>query len=109
MPSTPLVTPTASNKPLNAALMALSSPTLGYAASIPSVHQAGIFFQPSPLPHTYGFATQDLSNTTTGFSDPLGSLGVGTGLSPSSHIAVLFARFILKEYPSYKIDFTEAI
>ncbi|KAJ1362146.1 hypothetical protein KIN20_021579 [Parelaphostrongylus tenuis] len=47
MPSTPFVTPTASNQPLNAALMALSSPALGYAASIPSVHQAGIFFQPS--------------------------------------------------------------
>ncbi|KAJ1369951.1 hypothetical protein KIN20_031564 [Parelaphostrongylus tenuis] len=38
MPSTPFVTPTTSNQPFNAALMAFSSPALGYAASIPSVH-----------------------------------------------------------------------
>ncbi|KAJ1352754.1 hypothetical protein KIN20_009177 [Parelaphostrongylus tenuis] len=46
--------------------MALSSPAFGYAASIPNVHQADIFFQPSPVPPSYGLASQDLPNTTTG-------------------------------------------
>ncbi|KAJ1356635.1 hypothetical protein KIN20_014374 [Parelaphostrongylus tenuis] len=89
MPSTSFVTPTASNQPLSATLMAFSSPALGYAACIPSVHQAGISFQPSPVLPSNGFATQDLSNTTIGISfltyltyltelsDLLGSLGVG--------------------------------
>ncbi|KAJ1365034.1 hypothetical protein KIN20_025242 [Parelaphostrongylus tenuis] len=92
LPSTPFVTPTASNQPLNAALMALSSPALGYAAFIPSVHQAGIYFQPSAVPPSYGFATKDLSNATTGLSDLLGSLGMGSGLFPSSQIASNLAQ-----------------